>query len=106
MNALQQFMRTCFGQAQPHVQEAAVIGGQTVYGTFGDPQLLPVMTRTGSQDHVVTTFQVDRSWFGKDPAARVSLTRVSTGRVYFVQAIDPTSPGLFTFLLTDRDVGL
>lgn len=106
MNLLQQFMADCNTQARDIVQELVELNGAQVYGTFGDPQLMPVMTGTGYQDHLVTPFKVSADQFGggSPPAARQSLTRASNQRSYFIQIVDYTNPVVFTFLLTDREL--
>lgn len=75
------------------------------YMTFGDPELVPVMTRTGYQDHIVRVCKADAAqWPTTKPAPKTSLVRSQTGATYFVQAVDVTDPVVFTFLLTDRDL--
>lgn len=105
MNALQSFMAGCFAQIDEKIKEPVQINGSVVMGTFGDPQIMPVMTRNGSEDHIVTTLQVARSAFaGKDVPSKVSLTRPATSRTFFIQAVDDTHPVVFTFILTDREL--
>lgn len=106
MNDLQQFMADCNAQTLDILAEEVELNGATVRGTFGDPQLMPIMTRTGYADHLITPFKVSAAQFanGSPPQARQSLTRASNGRSYFVQIVDYTNPVVFTFLLTDREL--
>lgn len=103
MNLLQTFMADGNAQARAILQELVEIGGKTYYGTFGDAQLLPVMTRNGYQDQLVTAFRASRDQFAADPDARQTLTRESTQHEYLIQMVDTSAPVIYTFLLTDRE---
>ena len=104
MNALQNFMATGNVQSRDTVQEVVEIGGAEIYGTFGDAQILPVMTVNGYQDHLVTPFKASRDQFAANPAARQTLLRPATGREFFIQVVDFTNPVVYTFILTDREL--
>lgn len=102
-------MRDAFEQAKPIVQEEFTTVGEAPpvprSGSFGDPEIIPVMTRTGYQDHLVTRLQVARTWYPTTPpAAKGSIVRTQTGRTMFVQMVDFTHANVFTFILTDREV--
>lgn len=79
-------------------------------GTFGDPQIMPVMTRQGYQDHLVTPLKSESVLFaGLTPdqlnaLARRSLIRTQTGRTMFIQVVDYTAVVVYTFILTDREL--
>jgi hypothetical protein len=102
-NQLQTFMADANVQVRPIVQETAEIEGATIYGTFGDAQLVPLMTRSGYQDLLATPFRANRDQFAADPASRQNLIRNSTGRTYFIQMVDTSHPVIFTFMLVDRE---
>ena len=104
MNALQTMLATANTQARPINQEEVVINSAKLYGTFGDPQVMPVMTRAGYQDHLVNTLKVSRDQFSSDPVAKTTITRPATGRKFFVQVVDYTNPVVYTFILTDREL--
>lgn len=108
MNVLQTFLDAAQAQARDILRESFYfVGtpGTLFYMTFGDPQVVPVMTRTGYQDHIVTVGKADASqWPTTKPAVKTSIVRASNGQTYFVQAIDPNDPVVLTFLLTDRDL--
>lgn len=106
MNALQEFMAACNVQARPLNQEEFQYpqGGAVFFGTFGNPQLMPVQTRVGYQDHLVTTLIAARAQFAADPAARQMLFRIQTRRPMFIQIVDFTDPVVYTFILTDREL--
>lgn len=106
MNLLQTFMTEANVQARTIVAEDFTIVGEspstTRLGTFGNPTLLPIMTRTGYQDHLVTQMTVERALFATAPEAKGEVYRTATGATYFVQAIDDKHPVIYTFVLTDR----
>lgn len=112
MNALQTFMQTSFAQVRDVIQETFTVTGETPaairYGTFGDPQVVPLMTRQGYQDTVVIPLKSATTYFASAAAAsafaRGTLVRTSTGRSYFIQAVDYTEVDVYTFLLTDREL--
>lgn len=102
-------------QARPIIQEefaivvpAGVSG--TFFGTFGDPEVIPVMTRQGYQDHLVTPLKAETSQFATltpeqvQALARGSLVRTQTGRTFFIQTVDYTAVVVWTFILTDREI--
>lgn len=110
MNTLQTFLEQQNTQARSFIQEAFTLAGitGTFYGTFGDPQLVPVMTRDGYQDHLVTPLKVQASQLAAltptqlDGLAHSTLTRTQTGRAFHVQMADYTGAVIYTFILTDR----
>ncbi len=113
MNFLQTFLAAANAQARPIVQEAfrfvTDISGTIYYGTFGDPLIMPVMTRQGYQDHLVTPLKAEANqWTAQmppiSPSARVELVRIETGRTFFVQIVDYTEVVVYTFILTDREL--
>ncbi len=104
LNQLQSFLATANDQSKGAVQELAIIGGDEIYGTFGDAQPMPIMTNSGYQDHIVMPFKATASQFAAAPAAKQKLSRPLTARDYFIQMIDYTNPVVFTFILTDREV--
>jgi hypothetical protein len=114
MNLLQTFLVEANTQARDIVQEAFTLVGEspavTRYGTFGDPEIMPVMTRQGYQDHLVTPLKVEASQFSGytaeqlDALARRSIVRTQTGRTMFIQVADYTAVVVYTFILTDRDL--
>lgn len=104
MNGLQAFMVTGNQQSKDAVMEEVSIGGEIIYGTFGDPQLMSVMTMNGYQDHLVTPFKALGAQFADHPAARQTLIRTQTNREFFIQIVDFTNPVVYTFILTDREL--
>lgn len=114
MNLLQTFLADANAQARPIIQEAftfvGAMAGVTYYGTFGDPVIMPVMTRQGYQDHLVTPLKAESVQFATwtapqlDALARSSIIRTSTGRTFFINVVDYTSVVVFTFVLTDRQL--
>lgn len=114
MNLLQTFMAEANTQTRTVVQEAFTIVGEspavTRYGTFGDPEIMPVMTRNGYEDHLIVPLKVEVTEFSAYTAeqlnalARRSLVRTSTGRTMFIQVVDYTAVVVFTFILTDREL--
>ncbi len=104
MNALQEFMDRAFAQTRGTLQEAAEINSATIYGTFSDQQLVPVMTRMGYEDHLVTTFKASADQFPTAPTPRQKLIRPQTNQSFFIQAIDTKNPVVLTFILTDREL--
>jgi hypothetical protein len=104
MNALQTFMRDCNRQTRAINQEAVTINGSKYFGTFGDPQLMPVMTRNGSEDHIVQPFISSADQYASKPLSHQNLTRQKTNVVYFVQMVDAKDPVAYTFILVDREL--
>jgi hypothetical protein len=112
MNLLQTFMADANAQARDLIQEVFTITGLTgtFYGTFGDPEILPVMTRQGYQDHLVTPLKVETTQFAAltspqvQALARGSLIRTQTNRTFFIQVVDYTGVVVWTFILTDREL--
>ncbi len=115
MNILQTFMADARAQVRPIIDEEFTVVGQApavvYFGAFGTPQLMPVMTDVGYQDHLITPVTAlltqpngafpDLSTF----AHTKTLTRTQTGRPFFVQMVDFTDPWKVTFLCTDRSLG-
>jgi hypothetical protein len=112
MNDLQAFLNEANDQTQAVIQEAFTRVGEapavTRYGTFGDPQIMPVSTRQGYQDYLVTPLKVRASQFANPAAAeafaRKEIIRTATGRTFFVQVVDFTEVVVYTFMLTDREL--
>jgi hypothetical protein len=110
MNLLQTFMAEAAAQASPITEEEFTIVGEAGspvrLGTFGDPQLMPVMTRVGYQDYLTTRLHARATqWVSPaKPSPRVELVRTQTGQTFFVQIVDSNDPVMWTFILTDRDV--
>lgn len=113
MNALQLFLAGANVQTRTVIQEALVLSEDpsgTYAGTFGDPQIMNVMTRQGYQDHLVTPLKVERVMFADwtpqeiDALARKTLVRTQTGRTFFINIVDYTEAVVFTFILTDREL--
>lgn len=114
MNLLQSFLVEANVQAKDIIQEAFTLVAEspavTRYGTFGDPEIMPVMTRQGYQDQLVTPLKVEASYFSSftapqlDALARRSIVRTATGRTMFIQVVDYTAVVVYTFILTDRDL--
>lgn len=113
MNLLQTFLAAANVQTRTTLQEDLTFAtdpGVTYTGTFGDPQIMPVMTRQGFQDHLVTPLKIERALFAGwtddelNALARTALVRTQTGRTFFIQMVDYTEAVVFTFILTDREV--
>lgn len=113
MNALQTFMAAGNVQTRSVIQEAFTITGEgpplvSRTGTFGDPVLMPVMTRNGYQDLLVVPLTVEAVLFANialaEAAARNTIVRTQTGRTMFCQMVDYTAVVVYKFLLTDRQV--
>jgi hypothetical protein len=105
MNALQTMLAAGNAQAIGVNTEPVVINGSTLQGTFGDPEMMPLMSRTGYEDHLVIPLKVSAVQFASDPPAKVTITRPGPPkREYFVQMVDHTNPVVYTFILTDREV--
>ncbi len=120
MNDLQTFLADSNVQTRPTIQEdfqfldtvTKLPAGTVFTGTFGDPQIIPVMTRQGYQDHLVTPLKVETAQFTAagwtadqlNAIARRSIQRTATGRTIFIQVADYTGVVVFTFLLTDREL--
>jgi hypothetical protein len=113
MNALQTFLAAANVQTRSVLQEALTLAadpGVTYTGTFGDPQIMPVMTRQGYQDHLVTPLKIERAQFSTwtaeelDALARTNLVRTQTGRTFWINVVDYTEAVVFTFILTDRQL--
>lgn len=115
MNLLQTFMAEANAQARTIIQEAFTVTvpagiATTFFGTFGDPEIMPVMTRQGYQDHLVTVLKVEATEFAAltspqiQALARGSVVRTATGRTFFIQTVDYTGVVVWTFILTDREL--
>lgn len=110
MNALQTFMAGANVQTRAVIQEAFTITGDLTVrtGTFGDPVLMPIMTRQGYQDLLVIPLTVESVLFATlgaaEAAARNTIVRTTTGRTMFCQMVDYTAVVVYKFLLTDRQV--
>lgn len=94
-------------QARPIIFEDFTIAGDaTVYsGCFGDPTIIPLMTRQGYEDQLVVPMKAPRTqWPTTPPQAKRNLIRTQTGRTFFIQVIDFTEVVVFTFILTDREL--
>lgn len=120
MNALQQFLDEANAQvsdtangATPILTEAFTFVGDTsgpggaavvYYGTFGDPVIMPVQTRQGWQDYLVTPLKARVAQWSVPPEDRnhTNLVRTATGRTFYVQMIDYTAVVVYTFILVDR----
>lgn len=103
-NLLQSFLARANLQSRTANQELAVIGGDEIWGTFGDAQPMPVMTPTGYQDHIIMQFKAEADQFAAPPEAHQLLVRPQTNRTYFIQMVDYTNPVVYTFILVDREV--
>ncbi len=97
-------MARCNTQTREKNQEEVQINGKTFFGTFGNPELMPVQTRHGYQDHLVNVLILSRDQFATAPESRQMVLRVQTKRNFFVQMVDHTNPVVFTLILTDREV--
>jgi len=104
-------MADAMAQARAITAEEFTIVGQSppvvYFGTFGNPQVIPVMVDNGYQDHLVTPVKAELAQpNGAFPTlstlAHGSLVRTQTGRTFFIQVIDYTDPVAVTFLCTDR----
>lgn len=113
MNLLQTFVAASNVQTRTVIQEALTLAADPTgeyTGTFGDPQIMPVMTRTGYEDHLVTPLKVERVMFDGwtpeefDALARTTLVRTQTGRTLFINTVNYTEAVVFTFILTDRQL--
>ena len=109
MNALQTFLASCNAQVRAIVQEAFTItggDGTVYYGTFSDPQVMPIMNRQGYQDYLAVTMTAEASQFTGNPFAskKTTLTRTATGQVYLVNVVDYKGIVVCHFILTDRDL--
>lgn len=104
MNKLQTFMARGNAQTRDVNQEPVEYNGAVYYGTFGDPQMIPVMSRQGYQDYLATELKISKVQFGAAPIAKQMLRRPNTRREFFVQMVDATNPVVFTFILTDREI--
>lgn len=113
MNLLQTFLADARAQVRTVVDEEFTIDGLSpvvvFFGAFGAPQLIPIMTDVGYQDHLVIPLtapvtQVNGAFPAFDTLARRKITRTATGRSLFVRAVDYTDPVKLTFLLTDRSI--
>ncbi len=106
MNALQTFLAAANVQSRATVMEEFTIAGVngTFLGTFGDPQMVPIMTRSGYQDHLVTLLKAEAVQFSAAPTSRVNLVRTQTGRTFFVHMVDATQVVVYNFMLTDREL--
>ena len=109
MNALQTFLAACNQQARGLNQEPfTVVGGDgTVYsGTFGDPQVMPIMTRQGYQDYLAVTMTAEAAQFTGNPFAskKTTINRTQTGQTYYLNAVDYKGVVVWSFILTDRDL--
>lgn len=71
-------------------------------GTFGNPTVIPVMTRQGYQDQIVTFLSVEKVLFATPPEPHGEIVRTQTGQTYFVQAVNNKDPVVYTYTLTDR----
>ncbi len=104
LNALQTFLAEGNAQTVAVLTEKVQIGGETYDATFGDAVMMPVMTPTGYQDHLVTPVKISRPQFASPPASHGSLKRISTDRTMFIQIVDISNPVIFTLICTDRDL--
>jgi hypothetical protein len=104
MNLLQSFMAECNRQTRGINQEEVIINGSKFYGTFGDPQMMPIMTRNGYEDQLVQPFISSADQYASPPESRQSLTRTKNNTVYFIQMVDAKDPVAFTFILVDREL--
>jgi hypothetical protein len=113
MNQLQTFLARANVQVRDVIQEAVTLAldpEEEYTGTFGDPVVIPVMTRTGYEDHLITPLKIERVQFSAWTAeelntiARTTLVRDQTGRTFFIQAVDYTEAVVYTFILTDREL--
>jgi hypothetical protein len=107
-NLLDQFMtegnvqlRTVIKSDFTHVGENPVAIRQ---GTFGNATVIPVFTRQGYEDHAVVFMEVERSLYAVEPQSKGEITRLDVNKVFFVQAIDKSSPVIFIFTLTEREL--
>jgi hypothetical protein len=92
-------MRLLIKSGFTHVGESPSVSR---LGTFGNAQVIPVMTRQGYEDHAVVFMEVERSLYATPPQAKGEIRRTKTGTRYFVQAIDKSSPVIYIFTLTER----
>ena len=104
MNLLQSFMAECNRQTRGIIQEEVVLNGSKVFGTFGDPQLLPDMVREGYQDQVVIPFLSSKDQYASPPESRGKLTRLVNNQEYFIRMVDSKDPVVYTFILVDREL--
>lgn len=110
MNQLKTFMAEATLQARPLIKEPFTIVGEVSppaeprVGVFGDSTVIPVMTRTGYQDHAVMFARVEKVLFATPPEPRIELVRTLTGETLFVHAVENKDPVVYTFTLTDREL--
>ncbi len=101
-------MTVATAQARPIIQEDFTITGTTgnFFGTFGDPIMMPVMTRNGYEDRLVTELKADATQAGLAAAlvGRAKITRTQTSAIYLVNIADTKNPVVFTASLVDRDI--
>lgn len=102
MNLVQQFAARCAEQTRPYLKENVELSAGIVLGTFGVPQLTPMMMREGYKDIVTTTLTVERALMASPPVPRSKAKRVQTGTVYFVQAVDTTSAVNYSLILVNK----
>lgn len=94
-------LRTIIKADFTHVGESPAVTRQ---GTFGNANVIPVMTRQGWEDHLVVFMEVERSLYATAPESKTEINRTDTNITYFIQAIDKSSPVLFIFTLTEREL--
>lgn len=114
MNLLQDFLVEANIQCRVIIQEAFTLVAESPSvsrtGTFGDPEIMPVMTRQGYQDHLVYPLKVEASQFSTLTAEQLdalrgrSIVRTATGRTLYIQTADYTAVVVYTFILTDREL--
>jgi len=102
LNQLQTFMASGNVQTDSIVMEDIEMGGEIKRGTFGDAVMMPVMTQTGYEDHLVTPVKISRVQFAAIPEAHQNIKRVSTDRTMFIQMVDISNPVVYTLVVTDR----
>jgi hypothetical protein len=102
---LQSFAARCAAQSRQFLTETVKLCDGEVNGSFGSPQLIPLMTRHGYKDVTATVFSIERSLLPTAPSARTELTRTQTGTVYLIQAVDTSDPIFFKLVLVSREDG-
>jgi hypothetical protein len=94
-------LRTVIKSDFTHVGESPAVTRQ---GTFGNASVIPIFTRQGYEDHAVVFMEVERSLYATEPQSLGEIVRTDVNKTFFVRAIDKSSPVIFIFTLTEREL--
>ena len=73
-------------------------------GTFSNANIIPGNSQYGYDDNAAGFLTVERVLYATAPTPKSEIVRTGTGKVYFIEAIDDSSPVVYLFTLSIREL--